>query len=111
MIDTHCHLEMKDFDGDRDEVVRRAREAGIEAIITIGSDFDGCKGAVDLASRYGIVYAAVGIHPHDAGSFTEEIFGQIQAWTKNPRVVAVGETGLDYHYDRSPREVQRRVFA
>jgi TatD DNase family protein len=111
MIDTHCHLEMKAFDGDRDEVVRRAREAGLEAVITIGSDLAGCKGAVELAGRYGLVYATVGIHPHDASSFNDETFAQLRTWIKKPRVVAVGEIGLDYHYDHSPRDVQREVFA
>jgi TatD DNase family protein len=111
MIDTHCHLEMKAFDGDRDEVVRRAREAGLEAVITIGSDLAGCKGAVELAGRYGLVYATVGIHPHDASSFNAETFAQLRTWIKKPRVVAVGEIGLDYHYDHSPRDVQREVFA
>lgn len=102
---------MEAFDPDRDEVIRRAREAGLEAVITIGSDVDGCKGALELAGRYGFIYAAVGIHPHDARIFNEEIFAQLQAWTKDPKVVAVGEIGLDYHYDHSPREVQRGVFA
>ena len=111
MIDTHCHLEMKAFDGDRDEVIRRAREAGLEAVITIGSDLAGCKGAVELAGRYGLVYATVGIHPHDASSFNDETFAQLRTWIKKPRVVAVGEIGLDYHYDHSPRDVQREVFA
>lgn len=102
---------MKAFDGDRDEVIRRAREAGLEAVITIGSDLAGCKGAVELAGRYGLVYATVGIHPHDASSFNDETFAQLRTWIKKPRVVAVGEIGLDYHYDHSPRDVQREVFA
>lgn len=111
MIDTHCHLEMDAFDGDREDVIRRAREAGLEAVITIGSDFEGCKGAVELAGKHDPVYAAVGIHPHDAKDFNEEIFIQLKTWVNNPKVVAVGETGLDYHYDHSPRDVQREVFA
>ena len=102
---------MKAFDGDRDEVIRRAREAGLEAVITIGSDLAGCKGAVELAGRYGLVYATVGIHPHDASSFNDETFAQLRTWIKKPRVVAAGEIGLDYHYDHSPRDVQREVFA
>ncbi|WP_333653492.1 YchF/TatD family DNA exonuclease [Dissulfurispira sp.] len=124
MIDTHCHLEMKPYDPDREDVIRRAREAGLEAIITIGSDFEGCKGAVELAEKYDFIYATVGIHPHDAKDFSEEIFDQIKRWAanrsqksevrsqknKNSKVVAIGEIGLDYHYDHSPRDIQKDVF-
>lgn len=116
MIDTHCHLEMDAFDDDRKDVIKRAREAGLEAVITIGSDFDGCKGAVELANKYDFVYAAVGIHPHDAKDFTDEIFNQIKEWAMGNgqkakgKIVAIGEIGLDYHYDHSPRDIQRDVF-
>ncbi|MEW6116380.1 MAG: TatD family hydrolase [Nitrospirota bacterium] len=110
MIDTHCHLEMDAFDHDREEVIKKAKEAGLEALITIGSDFEGCKGAVELAEKHDFIYAAVGMHPHDAKDFNEDIFNQIKTWTKRNKVVAVGEIGLDYHYDHSPREVQREVF-
>lgn len=112
MIDTHCHLEMEAFDPDRDDVIKRAKEAGLEAVITIGSDFDGCKGAVELANKYDFIYAAIGIHPHDAKDFTEEIFNKIKHWVtnSNPKVIAIGEIGLDYHYDHSPREIQKEVF-
>lgn len=109
MIDTHCHLEMKPFDADRVEVIARAREH-LEAAITIGSDLRGCEGAVALAEEYDFIYAAVGIHPHDAKDFTEGILDRMRAWVEKEKVVAVGETGLDYHYDHSPREVQREVF-
>ncbi|MCL4457446.1 MAG: YchF/TatD family DNA exonuclease [Nitrospirae bacterium] len=110
MIDTHCHLEMEPFDADREDVIKRAKDAGLEAVITIGSDFEGSKGAVELAGKYDFVYASVGIHPHDAKDFNEDVFRQITEWTKNPKVVAIGETGLDYHYDHSPRDVQRDAF-
>lgn len=109
MIDTHCHLEMKPFDDDREDVIKRAKE-NLEAVITIGSDFEGSKGAVALAEKYDFIYASVGIHPHDAKDFNDNIFDQIKAWAKNPKVVAIGETGLDYHYDHSPRAVQKEVF-
>jgi TatD DNase family protein len=111
MIDTHCHLEMDAFDNDREDVIKRAKEAGLEAIITIGSDYDGCKGAIELSNKYDFVYAAVGIHPHDAKDFSEEVFSRIMAWIENNnKVIAIGEIGLDYHYDLSPREIQREVF-
>jgi TatD DNase family protein len=124
-IDTHCHLEMDEFNSDRDKVIERAKNAGIEAIVTIGSDLKGCKGAIELSAKYDLVYAAIGIHPHDAKDFTVDIFNQLKAWIKNSnppfppfskggqggiKVVAIGEIGLDYHYDNSPREIQREVF-
>lgn len=117
LIDTHCHLEMAEFNPDRDEVIRRAKDAGIETIITIGSDLKGCKGAIELSAKYDIVYAAIGIHPHDAKDFTDEISEKIREWAiphspreRGGKVVAIGEIGLDYHYDNSPREAQRDVF-
>jgi TatD DNase family protein len=131
MIDTHCHLDMfpddaepsgkkPDFKGDgRDAVIRRALEAGVEAIITIGSDLQSNLTNLSLSAQHEMVYAAVGIHPHDAKTFTDEIAMQLEAWTDpsrapsqraQSRVVAVGETGLDYHYDHSPRDTQQQVF-
>jgi TatD DNase family protein len=110
MIDTHCHLDMREFDADRDAVIRRAREAGFEALITVGSDLEGTIRAMKIAEEYDFVYAAIGIHPHDAKDFTEEIYSDLLEWSKKEKVVAIGETGLDYHYDHSPREVQQEVF-
>jgi len=118
IIDTHCHLEMDAFDPDREEVIKRAKDAGIEAIITIGSDFKGNIGGLKLSQKYDFIYSSVGFHPHDAKDFTEEIFEQIKTWATNNgkgqgvrgKVVAIGEIGLDYHYDNSPREIQREVF-
>jgi TatD DNase family protein len=110
MIDTHCHLEMDPFEGDRDNVIKRAREAGLEALLTIGSDFESNKGAVALAEEYDDIFAVVGLHPHDAKDFTPEVFNQIKIWAAHRKVVAIGEIGLDYHYDYSPREIQRSVF-
>ncbi len=110
MIDTHCHLEMEPFDVDREDVIKRAQEAGLEAIITIGSDFEGNRGGVALAEKYDSVFAAVGMHPHDAKNLTQAAFDQIKIWSAHRKVVAIGEIGLDYHYDHSPREVQRAAF-
>ena len=109
-IDTHCHLEMDEFNLDRDKVIERAKNAGIEFMITIGSDLKGNKGALALSERYDSVYAAVGIHPHDAKDFTDDIYRKLKEWATKEKVVAIGEIGLDYHYDNSPREVQRDVF-
>jgi TatD DNase family protein len=122
MIDTHCHLEMDDFNEDREDVIKRAKEAGIEAIITIGSDLESNIKGLELSKKYDFIYSSVGIHPHDAKDFTDDIFDQIKEWAtplhpplakggiKEGKVVAIGEIGLDYHYDNSPREIQRQVF-
>ena len=110
LIDTHCHLDMKEFEADRDGVIERAKNAGFEALITVGSDFEGTEKAVRLSAQYDVVYASVGIHPHDAKDFTEETYSRLKIWSKEKKVVAVGETGLDYHYDHSPRETQQEVF-
>jgi len=110
VIDTHCHLDMKDFDVDREEVIERSKEAGFEALITVGSDLAGTTKAVQLSEHYAMVYASVGIHPHDAKDFTEKVYSQLTNWSKKTKVVAIGETGLDYHYDHSPRETQKDVF-
>lgn len=110
MIDTHCHLEMNAFDGDRVDVITRAREAGLEALLAIGSDFGGNRGAVELAEEHDDIFAVVGLHPHDAKDFTKEVFDQIKIWAAHRKVVGIGEIGLDYHYDYSPVEVQRDVF-
>jgi TatD DNase family protein len=119
LIDTHCHLEMDEFNSDREEVIQRARNAGVAVLITIGSNLKGNKGAIELSEKYEAIYAAVGIHPHDAKDFTEEILEKIREWAIPPvnkggqrlgKVVAIGEIGLDYHYNNSPREIQKEVF-
>lgn len=101
---------MKEFDPDRKEVIDRARAAGIEAMITVGSDLEGTVSAMKLSSQYDFIYASIGIHPHDAKDFNDDTYRQLKVWAKGTRVVAIGETGLDYHYDNSPRQVQRDVF-
>lgn len=110
LIDTHCHLEMDDFDKDRSEVTKRAKEAGVEYIITIGSDREGNIQGLKICSDYPEVYAAVGIHPHDAKALNKELYSEIKNWVKQPKVIAIGEIGLDYHYMHSPKEIQIDVF-
>ncbi|HMK60917.1 MAG TPA: YchF/TatD family DNA exonuclease [Dissulfurispiraceae bacterium] len=123
MIDTHCHLDMIQHEENINDVIMRAQDAGLEALITVGSDLKGCYSAVDISSKYDNLYSAVGIHPHDSKDFSDEIFRQIQVWismSKNnvdsctgpavPKIVALGEIGLDYYYNHSPRETQRTVF-
>ncbi len=109
-IDTHCHLDFKDFDTDRDEAIARAQKAGIGLLVDVGSSPEGSRRAVELAGRYECVYAAVGIHPHDALTATPEVLEKIRALALAPKVVAIGEVGLDYYRDLSPRDEQQRVF-
>lgn len=109
MIDTHCHVHDRAFDADRDEVVARAREAGVSAMITIGEDLDDSATAADVAQLYGL-YAAAGIHPHEAANAPAEFETQLKALLARENVIALGEIGLDYYYEHSPRDVQARVF-
>jgi TatD DNase family protein len=113
-VDSHAHIDGEEFEADRDEVVARAREAGVRAILNVGTgDPHGgnFERAVAVAEKYEGVYAAVGVHPHDAKLYDEAAERLILEFVRGGRVVAVGEIGLDYHYDNSPREVQREVFA
>lgn len=110
LIDTHAHLDHPRFDEDREAVLDRAWEAGLVAVVTIGSDLVSSERAVALAEAHDKVFAAVGIHPHDASGATEAAFDRLRQLAAHPKVVAIGETGLDYYYDHSPRPVQRDVF-
>lgn len=112
LVDSHCHLDDEQFASDRQEVIERARDAGVERMIAIGtgSGPPDLEAAIRLAEKYPFIYATVGVHPHDASRATGETFGLLEKLLRNERVVAAGEIGLDYHYDFSPREVQRDVF-
>ena len=109
MIDSHCHLHDRTFDGDRDEVVARARAAGVSAMLTVGEDIDDSRAAIASGDRYGL-YVAVGIHPHQAKKAPPDVAGDLRPLLGALRVVAIGETGLDYYYDHSPREQQAAVL-
>ncbi len=111
LIDSHAHLEMRDFDPDREEVVRRAVESGVTAMVTVGTNLKDCRKAVAVAAMFQEVYAAIGIHPHDAAGIDGETYGKIRKLAAQPKVVAYGEIGLDFFRNRSPREVQLRRFA
>jgi TatD DNase family protein len=110
LIDSHAHLEMREFDNDRDEVVRRAKETGVDAIVTVGTNLRECRKAVALAAQYDAVYAALGIHPHDVKSIDEKTYSAVRELVRQPKVVAYGEIGLDFFRNRSPRDVQIRFF-
>jgi TatD DNase family protein len=101
---------MPQFDDDREAVIARAFESGLEAIITVSTDIESNIQAIDLARKHDRVYCTVGIHPHNARSFTEESYTRLKEWAAEEKVVAIGETGLDYHYDYSPRDVQMTVM-
>jgi TatD DNase family protein len=111
-IDSHAHLEMEQFNSDREQMLTRAREAGIEKIVAIGSGTG--PGSLDcgiqLAEQHEHIYATIGIHPHEAELATEADFQELEQLAKRPKVIAWGEIGLDYFYDHSPREVQQQVF-
>jgi TatD DNase family protein len=111
LIDSHAHLDFPQFDGDRDAVIARAREAGLVAIVNAGTSLESSRASVALADRVDFIYAAVGIHPHDAKTLTPTVLDELRALARHPKVVAVGEIGLDYYRDLSPRPVQRRAFA
>ena len=113
-VDSHAHIDGPEFDADRAEVIQRAREAGVRAILNVGTG-DPHSGAferaIELAEANRDIYAAIGIHPHDARLFDDRAEARIKELIKrSTRVLAWGEIGLDYHYDNSPREVQRSVF-
>ena len=111
-VDSHCHLDDADFNADRDAVIDRARAAGLRYILTIGgaSGPDSIGAATTLAQKHDWIFAAAGIHPHEASKAEERHFEELRRLAQHPRFVAVGEIGLDYYYDHSPRDVQRQVL-
>jgi len=112
VIDSHCHLDNEQFNPDREAVIERALAAGVERMLAIGTG-DGppdLEVGIRLAEKYPAIYSTVGVHPHDAAKATSETYQQLAELLKHPKVLALGEIGLDYHYDFSPREVQRDVF-
>lgn len=113
LIDSHAHIQGQEYAGEVEAVITRAREAGIDKIIAVGGagDLSSNHDAIALADSYDNVYATVGMHPHDAKDVGPEELRSVQDLTVHPKVIAVGETGLDYYYSHSPHEVQRRVFA
>ncbi len=112
LIDTHCHIQTEEFDADRADVLSRAREAGVETLIVVGGagDLSTNDAAVRLAEENANLYATVGMHPHDAKDASAEAMDRMRGLAAHPKVVAIGETGLDFHYDHSPRQVQRDMF-
>jgi len=112
VIDSHCHLDSADFDDDRDEVIERAIAAGVEHMLAIGTGGGppDLEAGLRLADKYPVFFATVGIHPHDAAKAGGGDFNHLADLLAHPKVLALGEIGLDYHYDFSPREIQKAAF-
>src|SRR5271169_3320748 len=110
LVDSHCHLDFPDFAPERDAVIARAFAAGIGTMLTICTRLDQFAGVEAIAESDGRIWCSVGAHPHEAADHGDLLADQLVALTAHPRVVGIGETGLDFHYNLSPREVQEQVF-
>ncbi len=110
LTDTHCHLDFDWFDADREAVIARAWEAGLDFILNPGIDLESSRAAVSLANSYAKIFAACGIHPNDSQGWDDKARNELRDLASQPKVVAIGEIGLDYYRDRAPREQQRQVF-
>ena len=111
LVDSHAHLDDSAYAEDLTAVIQRAKENGVSRIINIGADMDSSAKSLELSEKYEQIYAAVGIHPQDVVNAKAKDYDQLAAWLKLPKVVALGEIGLDYYYDDgAPRELQRKIF-
>lgn len=112
LIDSHCHLTMPHFDADRSGAIKRAIDEGVAKIITIGTDIDDSRRAIALAEEHEFIFAAVGVHPHDVKEVkdSEAVYDALKSLAAHNKVVAIGETGLDYHYMHSPANIQQEHF-
>jgi TatD DNase family protein len=111
-VDSHAHLDGKQFDSDREQVIARARDAGVRTMVAIGNG-DGppqLDAGVQLADKYPFLYATIGIHPHEARLASDHAYSEMERLARHPKVIAWGEIGLDYYYDHSPRDTQKEVF-
>ena len=109
-IDSHAHIQLSQFDRDRDAVLKRAHEVSVSHILVIGFDMETSLGAVELAEQHTHIYATVGMHPHDAKDLTDDTLKTFRELAAHPQVIALGEIGLDYYRNRSPRPVQKEAF-
>jgi len=110
LVDTHAHLQWASFDKDREKVINRARKADVKYIVNIGFDINGSRKAIELAVKHKGLYATVGIHPHNASQFNKNVLDNLKELSENPKVVAIGEIGLDYYRNLSPRKAQKEAF-
>ena len=110
LADTHCHLDFNRFDTDRDQVVINAQKSGVERILNPGINLESSKSAIGLSDKYAEVFAAVGVHPNDGFSWEKGAINQLRDLASHPKVVAIGEIGLDYYRDFTPRDLQKKMF-
>ena len=110
LIDSHAHIQLDRFDTDREAVLERAKDTGVHAIMVIGFDLDTSRRAIVLAEKYDWIYATVGMHPHDAKDLNDETIRIFRNFAAHPKVIALGEMGLDYYRNLSPRPVQKEAF-
>jgi len=110
LFDSHAHLDDRRFDKDRDEVIKRALDSGVGRIINIGADLESSRSTLELAGKYDFIYAALGVHPHSADEYDDYTEKKLRKMASTQKVVAIGEIGLDYHYDNSPRDIQKEAF-
>ncbi len=110
LVDSHAHLDFAQFDGELNSVLQRASDAGVACVVTVGFDLESSRKAVALARDHAILRACVGVHPHDAAGADARVLEDLRGFVEDSGVVGIGEIGLDYYRDRSPRDVQRRVF-
>lgn len=111
LFDTHCHLDDERFDADRNELIQALPEQGLDYCVTVGSDLESSKRSIALAQQYRHVYAAVGVHPHEAAKAPQDYLAQVKELLMKDKVVALGEIGLDYYYDFSPRDLQKQMLS
>ena len=109
-FETHAHYDDKKFDEDRNEILNSLKENNIKYVVNVGADMKSSYDSIKLSQEYDFIYASVGVHPHEARNMKEEDYKILEQWLQYDKVVALGEIGLDYYYDFSPREVQREVF-
>src|SRR3954454_12450659 len=110
LVDSHCHLDFPDFAEEREAVIARARAAGVGPMVTICTRLDEFSAVRAIAEADDDIWCSVGVHPHEAADYAETSVDGLAVLAAHPRVIGIGETGLDFHYDHSPREVQERVF-
>ena len=111
LFDSHAHLDDERFDSDRQALIESLPGRGISYVVNVGADMESSRRSIELSEQYPFIYAAVGVHPHEASGCSENTLDEIKALAGKEKVVAIGEIGLDYHYDFSPRDVQKEVFA
>ena len=110
LVDSHAHLQWASFDKDREKVINRAKEADVKCIVNIGYDLNGSKKAIELAEKHVGLYATIGIHPHNASEFNEKVLDNLRRLSENPKVIAIGEIGLDHYRNLSPKATQQKAF-